>query len=204
MLPAVSNSSRMFPVPAILSKLSHFLSEAIRSRLAWLLVFLHAAWFLLTIANMSPPSRDVADFIEHSEWSSATAILAGRPFHYHYESLSLQILFFVDLPSSLAAIPVGFLALPFLKLFHLGLYEGSYVSAGILLAVSALQWLTIGYIADKCLGSTLWGPSALLRINRSFVVLTILIFLFTAISVPIVNARSRRLSYRRSGISFHQ
>jgi hypothetical protein len=193
----------MNPVPGNFTKLTGFLSRAVRSRLAWLLVFLHASWFMLTIANMSPPSHDVANFIEHSEWSSTTAILAGRPFHYHYESLSLQILFFVDLPSLLASIPVGFLALPFLKLFHLGLYEGSYVSAGILLAVSALQWLTIGYIADKCLGSLLWGPSVRLRIHRSFIVLTILIFLFTAISVPIVNARSRRIGFRYGGISLH-
>jgi hypothetical protein len=193
----------MSPVPANLTKLNSFLSGAIRSRLAWLLVFLHASWFLLTIANMSPPSHDVADFIEHSEWTSTSAILAGRPFHYHYESLSLQILFFVDLPSSLASIPVGFLALPFLKLFHLGLYEGSYVGAGILFALSAWQWLTIGYFADKWLGSEPWGPSLLLRIHRSFIVLTVLILLFNAISAPMVNARSRRLGLRHGGISFH-
>jgi hypothetical protein len=64
--------------------------------MAWLLVFLHAAWLLLAIANMSPPSPGPANYIEHGGWSSAT-ILAGRPFHYHYESLSLQILALLDL-----------------------------------------------------------------------------------------------------------
>jgi len=198
MPPAVSNSIRMSPVPAICARIARFLSETIRSRLAWLIVFLHAAWFLLAIANMSPPSRD----FEHFE-GSTVAILAGRPFHFHYESLCLKILTLLDLPSSLASIPFAILFLPFFKLFHLDLYEGSYVGACILLAMSSLQWLTIGRLADKWIGSKIWGPSLLRGIHRSFTVFTILIFLLTSISVPIVNARSRRLAYRHRAIFFH-
>jgi hypothetical protein len=198
----VSNSISMSPVPDIFTKPGHLLAEASRSRLAWLLVFLQAAWFLLAIANMSPPSPGLANYIEHGGWSSAT-ILAGRPFHYHYESLSLQILVLFDLPSWLASIPVAFLVLPFFKIFHPGLYERSYVDAGIFLAVSSLQWLTIGYLAYRRLGSRRWGSSVLQPIHRSFPVLTVLMLLFTAIFVPIVNARSRHLGFRHRALSFH-
>jgi hypothetical protein len=195
--PMVSNSIRMSPVAGKFAKIARFLSEASRSRLAWLIVFLHAAWFLLAVANMHPPSRDFAQFLEHNA-GSTVAILEGRPFHYSYESWSMQILFLLDLPSSLASIPLAILFLPFSKIFRLGLYEGSYVGAGITLAMSSLQWLAIGYRADKWLGSKLWGQSLLQRIHRLFAVLIILVLLLTAIWVPIVNTRSRQLASRHA------
>jgi hypothetical protein len=105
--PTVSNSIRMTPVQAIFRKFGHLLAEASRSRLVWLLAFLHAACYLLAIANMSPPSRGVANFIE--QFSGLTvAILAGRPFHFAYESLFLQLLTLFDLPSRLLQFPSRF------------------------------------------------------------------------------------------------
>jgi len=190
----------MSPVPAVFASLRRFLSEAVRSRLAWLVVSLHAAWFLLAIANMSPPSREVANFIEQFS-GSTVAILAGRPFHFAYESLFLQLLTVLDLPSMFASIPVGLLLSPLLKLFHLGLYEGSYVGAGIQIAMGSLQWLLVGRRFEVWLGSRRWGMSALQRINRHFVTLTVLILLLTAISVPLLNATSRRFTFRHTAIS---
>ena len=187
----------MLPVSAIFTKYRRFLAEASRSRLAWLLVFLHAAWFLLAIANMSPPSRDFAHLLEHSEGSSVT-IFAGRPFHFHYESLSLQLLTLFDLPSSLASIPLAILLFPFLKLLHVGMYEGSYIAAAILFVMSSLQCLIIGKLADDWLSSRPKGVSTLRRISRHFVLLAVLIFLITAISAPLLNARSRRLAFRHT------
>jgi hypothetical protein len=192
----------MSPAPAVFTKNARFLSEASRNRLAWLIVFLHATSFLLAIANMSPPSPGLANFIEQSRGSSTTAILAGRPFHYHYESFSLQILFLVDLPSELASVPVAFLLLPVFKPFHLGRFTGSYIGAGIVLVVSSMQWLTIGYRADKWLGSKVWGSALLRRIDRSFTMVTILIFLLTASSVPFINTGSRRLGLHHAATSF--
>ena len=190
----------MSPVPAVFASLRRFLSEAVRSRLAWLVVSLHAAWFLLAIANMSPPSREVANFIEQFS-GSTVAILAGRPFHFAYESLFLQLLTVLDLPSMFASIPVGLLLSPLLKLFHLGLYEGSYVGAGIQIAMGSLQWLLVGRRFEVWFGSRRWGMSALQRINRHFVTLTVLILLLTAISVPLLNATSRRFTFRHTAIS---
>ncbi len=190
----------MNPVPAILRKLGQLLAEASRSRLAWLVCSLHAACYLLAIANMSPPSREVANFIEQFS-GSTVSILAGRPFHFAHESLFLQLLTVFDLPSMFASIPIALLLFPLLKLFHLGLYEGSYIGAGIQIAMGSLQWLLVGRLAEVWLGSRRWGPSALQRINRHFVTLTILILLLNAVSVPLLNARSRRLAFRHAAIS---
>jgi hypothetical protein len=192
----------MNPAPAIFTKLGRLLAGSIQSRLAWLLVFIHAAWFLLAIANMSPPSPGLANYIEHGGGSSAS-ILAGRPFHYEYESLFSKLLLLSDLPSALASIPVALFLLPLFKLFQVGLYEGSYIGAGILLAMGSLQWLIAGKFANGWLRSRSWGASILQRINRHFVLLTTLILLFTAVSAPLLNARSRRLGFRHAAISYH-
>jgi hypothetical protein len=190
----------MSPVPGVFASLRRFLSEAVRSRLAWLVVSLHAAWFLLAIANMSPPSREVANFIEQFS-GSTVSILAGRPFHFAHESLFLQLLTLFDLPSMFASIPIALLLFPLLKLLHVGLYEGSYVGAGIQIAMGSLQWLLVGRLAEVWLGSRRWGVSALQQINQHFVTLMILILLLTAVSVPLLNARSRRLAFRHAAIS---
>jgi hypothetical protein len=90
-----------------------------------------------------------------------------------------------------------------LKLFHVGLYDGSYIGAAILIAMGSLQWLIVGRLANGWLSSRPWGVSILHRISRHFVLLMTLILLFTAVSAPILNARSRRLGFRHAAISFH-
>jgi hypothetical protein len=105
---------------------------------------------------MSPPSREVANFIEQFS-GSTVSILAGRPFHFAHESLFLQLLTLFDLPSMFASIPIALLLFPLLKLLHVGLYEGSYVGAGIQIAMGSLQWLLVGRLAEVWLGSRRWG-----------------------------------------------
>jgi hypothetical protein len=192
----------MSPVSATVRKLGQLLAEASRSLLAWLVCSLHAACYLLAIASMSPPSREVANFIEQFSGSSVS-ILAGRSFHFAHESLFLQLLTLFDLPSMFASIPIALLLFPLLKLFHVGVYEGSYIGAGIQIAMGSLQWLLVGRLAEVWLGSRKWGLSAIQRINRHFVTLTILILLLTAVSVPLLNARSRRIAFRHAAISLH-
>src|SRR5262245_41572750 len=85
------------------AKLIH---DAAKSRIAWLLVCLHGMAFFLAVANMSPPSSGLGAFLDGGGWSSAT-LLAGRPFHFAYESLLLKWLVLLDLPGTLAVIPVS-------------------------------------------------------------------------------------------------
>jgi hypothetical protein len=192
----------MSSVLARFTKFRRLLADAERSRLAWVLVLLHAAWFLLTIANMHPPSREFANYLDGTTGSTAT-IFAGRSFHYHYESLSLQLLMLFDLPSWLASVPIGLFLTPALNVLHVGTYADPYVAAVVVFLMSSLQWLIIGKYADGWLGSRPWGVSTLHRINRHFVLFAVLILLITAVSAPLLTARSWKLQFRHSAISHH-
>lgn len=100
-----------------------FVRGCIRSRLGWLLVCLHAAWFVFAVANMSPPAPEFAKYLDNGGWSSA-ALLAGRPFHFAYESIPLKVVFLIDLPAMLAAAVVGLVLSPALRAFHVGHFVG--------------------------------------------------------------------------------
>ena len=65
-----------------------------------------AAWFVLAIANMSPPAPGLGQYLDRGGWSSAT-LLAGRPFHFHYKSVALKFLITVDIPAMVVMVPVG-------------------------------------------------------------------------------------------------
>ncbi len=173
-------------------------------RLAWIFAFLHAAWFFVAIANMSPPSPQLAQFLDQGGWSSAS-VLAGRPFHFHYESNLLKCLFVVDLPSMVAAIPLDFVVGALLKVIRVGSFVGSYFGAGVRVLAGTFEWLALGKLfAD-------WMPMAqkrrgtwvLQRLDRYWRPAIIFIVLFTIIATPIVNRRSRQLGFRHAGISFH-
>jgi hypothetical protein len=189
----------MNTVDPIRTRLGSFLKDSIRSPLAWLFVTIHAAWFFLAIANMSPPAPAFGAALDRGAWSSAT-LFAGRPFHFTYESMLLKLLFFIDLPSLLASVPVGLLLSPVLRAFHFGFYRGSYVGASVLLFLSSEQWLVFGRLIESRLTNHANSPE---RLNRIFTAAIALILLFTLLTVPIIDARSRRLGFRHAAISFH-
>ena len=178
-----------------------FFRSCANSHLAWLFASLHAAWFLLAIANMSPPSPALADFLDNGG-SLTAAVFAGRPFHYHYESALLQLLVLADLPSMLVQALVGLMLLPLLMNIHIGHYMGSYFGAGFLLLIATFQWLAIGRSAQIWLSSKEWGAMLLRAFTRYFAVAITLILLATTVSIPLVNKRSQRLGSRHSAISF--
>ena len=186
----------------MLSTVKKFVHDSVRSRFAWLLVCLHTAWFLLAIANMSPPAPSFAKFLDGGRWSSAT-VFAGRPFHFTYESIFLKALLIVDMPSMLAAVPFGLLLAPAEKALQVGSFVGSYVDAVVLLSVGTCQWLLVGNLIDTRLKSHPFWARALRGLNRSFVVVIMFVLLFTVIAIPIVHNQSQRLGFRHPAISFH-
>src|SRR5215813_7037609 len=101
---------------------------AASSRVAWLLACLHGMAFFLAIANMSAPSPGLGRFLDHGGGSSAT-LLAGRPFHFVYESLLLRWIVVLDLPATLFMILVNFVLLVVAIILSEGFYEFSYVTA---------------------------------------------------------------------------
>jgi hypothetical protein len=175
----------------ILKRLVIFIRACANCRLAWILVFLHAAWFFVAIANMSPPSPQLAEFLEQGGGSSA-ALLAGRPFHFHYESNLLKCLFVVDLPSMVATIPIGFVVVVLLKVLRVGNFVGSYFGTGLLLLAGTLEWLALGKLMEDQLGRRQSGRWVVQMFNRYCVPAIVIIVLFTIIATPMVNRRSRQ------------
>lgn len=171
-------------------------------RLGWIFAFLHAAWFFVAIANMSPPSPQLAHYLDQGRWSSAS-ILAGRPFHFHYESGLLKCLFVADLPSMIAAVPLDFALGALLKVVRVGSFVGSYLGAGLMLLVGTFEWLALGKLFADWMTQKRTGTWVLQRLDRYWRPAIILIVLFTIIATPMVNRRSRQLGFRHGGISFH-
>src|SRR5678816_365309 len=73
------------PWKTAITTLANIVQDCGRSRTAWLLASLHAAWCFLAIANMPAPAPGLGEFLDRGGGSSAT-LLAGRPFHFSYES----------------------------------------------------------------------------------------------------------------------
>ena len=150
-----------------LRQIAVFVRVSLRSRLAWILVCFHAAWFFLAIANMAPPSHAFAKWLESG--GSDMTVYAGRPFHFTYESFAMKLLVFADLPSMIAEIPIGFLATPLMRFTRMDLYSGSYVGAAVDFLLASAQWLALGKFFELRLSSSNWGKAFLYRVQRSFV-----------------------------------
>ena len=142
-------------------------------------------------------------FSIHGGGSSAT-LLAGRPFHFEYESLFMKLLVLVDLPAMLGMLPLSLVWIMFSIRLHLGFYQGSYLTAGVLLFGASCEWLLVGYRIDQSLVCKRWGiwPRRQ-QIYRWFRFLVAAIVIITRIATPIVNGRSRRLGFRHAGVSSH-
>lgn len=179
-----------------LKQTAAFAQAALRSRLAWILVCLHAAWFFLAIANMAPPSHAFANWLESG--GSDMTVFARRPFHFTYQSLAIKSLVLGDMPAELAEIPIGLLAKPLQRLVRLGLYAISNLDAALMLLFASCQWLTIGKLMESWLSASTCGKRFLGSVHRYFVLVVASVLLFTAIATPIVNARSQRRASRHS------
>lgn len=185
-----------------MSRLITRVGDSGRSRLGWLLACFHAAWFVLAIANMSPPSPGLGQFLDGGGGSSAT-LLAGRPFHFHYESVFLKVLILVDVPSTLATVPIGFVLSPCLMVLHMGSYFYSYVGALLMLLGATCQWLLVGGSFERWLTLSSCGNRVRQQIHRYSAIIMVGIAIATLVLAPAINQRSRRLGLRHGGISFH-
>ncbi len=182
----------------IARRLIEFLSTLPRSRLGWILASLHALWFVLAVANMSPPSPRLAEYLDKGGWSSAT-LFAGRPFHYTYESLVLKFLLLADLP---ALVVFGLLSTVFSLWNVIGACAASYVDALLLLIGASCQWLIIGRLLTPWLISRKPGAWVVRRADSYFVFIISAIMIIMATLAPLVNERSAKLGFRHGGISF--
>lgn len=181
------------------STLTSCVRDAARSRIAWLPVCAHALWFFLAIASMSPPSPGLGEFLDRGGGSSAT-LLAGRPFHFHYESAALKVLVLSDLPATIVMLPVSLAFIPLAKVFGFGFYGGSYVSAGLMFVGGTCQWLLVGRRGERWIERR--SPAARRILHRLAILLIVSLVATTAVLTPVVNERSRALGFKHGGISF--
>jgi hypothetical protein len=171
----------------------------VRSWVAWLFVAIHAAWFFLAIASMAPPSPKFGAWLD-ANGPSTTTILAGRPFHFAYQSHALQLLFLLDMPSFLAGAAFALLLIPFDGIVRLGAYEGSYFAAATMLLFASAQWLVVGSRVETRLRRDGKRAAMLDKAQPLFILAIFLITLLAVVLTPRVNARSRHLWKLRGSI----
>jgi hypothetical protein len=143
-----------------LERVHRFAGSGLRSRLAWIVVALHGAWFLIAVANLAPPSPEFARRLDNGEiWM--TALFAGRPSHFQYDPLAFQLLTLAGLPAMLASLPLALILWPVLSPFGTGHFVGSYVGAALFFIVASAQWLFIGRLVERILESKQLGATLL-------------------------------------------
>ena len=131
-----------------LGKIGPLIARCFQSRLGWLLAVIHALWLGLGIRTMGPPSRTAANFLDSVQGADWT-LLAGRPFHFTYQSWILKSVMLADLPAMVVASVGSLLLWPISLSGHVGRYEGSYIGAGLLFVVATGQWLMVGCVIHK-------------------------------------------------------
>jgi hypothetical protein len=135
-------------MPRWFARVASVFRECVRSRLGWILAAIHAMWLALGIRSIGPPSRSAANFLDSSQGADWT-LLAGRPFHFTYQSWILKSVFLADLPAMLVASLTDLLVWPVSFVTHVGIYEGSYIAAGLLFVVATGQWLIVGCALER-------------------------------------------------------
>lgn len=172
--------------------------DAASSRIAWLAACLHAVWFVLAVAGMSPPSPELAAFFDQGGGSSAT-LFAGRPFHFHYESIGLKVLMILDIPAVFSLIPLGIVLSPLSWIHRPNAYEASYLEALLALFAATVQWLIVGRKCEQAMSHRF--PEAHRALSRSTPILIAALILGAVVLAPIVNERRRAEGFKHGGIS---
>ena len=131
-----------------------FLKRVASSRVGHILLVVHLSLVVFDFAQKTPVSRAENNRVhEAGEILSSSVLLAGRGFHYHYESPLLKLLILVDLPGLLLGLIVGLMLIPINSVAPLGAYDESWVAAGILLLGTSIQWQMVGYCLEKIVRS---------------------------------------------------
>ena len=119
-----------------------FLRRVASSRVGKFLVISHLIFIVYEFAQK--PAATYAETPCVVEPGSASFI-AGRDYHWHYESTSLKIVHVLDLP----ALVVGGLALELLSPVKFCAFTASWVYAIFFLTFTSIQWLIVGFIVQS-------------------------------------------------------
>jgi len=123
-----------------------FIKRVASSRAGHVLLIAHLSLIVFDFAHKSPVSRAESNRVyEAGEAVESATLLAGRTFHYHYESPLLKFLMFIDLPGIFLSLILGLVLLPINYIVPLGAYDESWVAAAIFLLGTSTQWQFVGY-----------------------------------------------------------
>jgi hypothetical protein len=119
-----------------------FVRRVAAIRIGLLLAFVHFCLVVYGFAQKQPVELGgdgPFDITRHA----GVSIIAGRAFHWYYESTLLKVISLLDLPGRLLAFLMG---MPFALIFYgASIQVQSWVTAVILLIGTSIQWWLIGY-----------------------------------------------------------
>jgi|SRR5687768_12345205 len=119
-----------------------FLRHVASSKVGQFLVVVHLLFIVYEFAQK--PGATYADTPCAVEWSSASFI-AGRNYHWHYESTPLKIVSLLDFPALL----VGGLVSGLFSPLNLCAFTASWIDASLALTFASVQWLIVGFIVQS-------------------------------------------------------
>lgn len=126
-----------------------FVKRILTSRVAQFFFVAHLVLVVYACADKTPRNR--AESNEVSTGASSMVLIAGRGFHYHYESPLVKTLWTIDLPGALLAEIIAYLPLAAISelMPPLGAYDESWLAALIFLAGSSFQWMLVGHLVER-------------------------------------------------------
>lgn len=122
--------------------LLHFIKRVVRSRLGQILFVVHLCLVVYDFAPKPAASGDMPCVVE----PSSQALIAARPFHYHYESDLMKTLIVLDLPGLVLGYVIDLLLTPLNYLIRPCAYARSWMAAGVCLVGTSIQWWLVGFL----------------------------------------------------------
>jgi hypothetical protein len=119
-----------------------FMRHVASSRVGLFFVVAHMLFIVYEFAQK--PGATYADTPCAVEWSSKSFI-AGRDYHWAYESTPLKVVSLLDLPALL----LGGLTSELLSPLELCSFTRSWVNAILYLVFASIQWLLVGFIVES-------------------------------------------------------
>ncbi len=133
-----------------MKRILYFIKRVASSRIGHTLLIVHLSLVVFDFAQKQPVSRAESNIVRTAENQSSSSLLAGRGFHWHYESTLLKFLVLADLPGIFLSLLIALILVPlFYVLPTLGEYDASWVGAVLLLLATSIQWQFIGYCLER-------------------------------------------------------
>jgi hypothetical protein len=133
-------------------RIKQFIKSFTTNPVGLTLFFSHILLFIYVIIDkLQQPAtgRDVS-WEELYQEGSAHSLIAGRIFHWAYESALMQVITLIDMPSLILA-DLTTAVFPSQLYSQSSAYTASWILVGMWLIYSSLQWLLAGYCVKRYL-----------------------------------------------------